>query len=68
MKPATAAVEAAYLKLFQRVASNPANFRGTSAHGVSTYTKTYSNGRQAWVEVHNGRINNAGINLPGAHR
>ena len=57
-----------YYKLFQRVASNPANRVPTvnaaaKNAGVQTFNQTYRGGT-VWVQTLNGRITNAGVNLP----
>jgi hypothetical protein len=68
VNPSTVSSQVRYLNLFGRVASDPANLRGTTRWGNQFYTQTFRNGRQVWVEVRNGQIRNAGVNLPGAHR
>jgi hypothetical protein len=66
VNPRTVSSQNRYMNLFQRTI-NPANFRSTK-NGVSFYTQTQRNGKQIWVEVYNGKISNAGVNLRGAHR
>ena len=64
-----------YARLFERVASNPANYRPNYPlpqqavqAGIQVYTEVLHTGEQVWVYVRSGVINNAGVNLPGAHR
>jgi len=72
VNPSTAASQARYLELFQKVASNPANLRVDAATvglipqqaakaGVRVYTQTFSQG-QVWVFIRNGQIINGGVN------
>jgi RHS repeat-associated protein len=67
VNPRTLATQERYLRVFEKVASNPANFR-YSRQGNDFFTQTFRNGKQVWVELRNGQIRNAGVNLPGAHR
>jgi RHS repeat-associated protein len=68
-----------YIREWQRIASNPANFRPnavasglTTQHGVNAgvkaYTKVVPGQGQLWVLVRNGIIQDAGVNLPGSYR
>ena len=75
VNPATVASQARYMKLFESVAANLANLRtnfplptAAANAGVQAFTQTFKNGKQAWVYVRGGKIIDAGINLPGAHR
>ncbi len=63
-------------KMFEGVGSNPANYRpdavaakiippDAAAAGVKAFTQTMRSGKQVWVTVRNGLIQNAGVNLPG---
>lgn len=63
------------MKMFESVAANPANLKpnfplnpAAANAGVQAYTQTFRNGKQVWVYVRNGKIVDAGVNLPGAHR
>lgn len=61
-----------FIKLFQQVAGNPANFRpGYPAlkpsainAGVQAFTQNFRNG-QVWVYVRNNEIVDAGVNIIG---
>jgi RHS repeat-associated protein len=75
VNPATAASQARFASLFEQVASNPTNYRpnfplppGAVNAGVRAYTQVFNNGQQVWVFVRNNIIQDAGVNLPGAHR
>lgn len=79
VNPASLASKMRFVGLFQRVGSNPANIRvdavaaklmtrHAEAAGVSTYTQTMRNGSQVWVQVRNGEIVNAGVNVAGKAR
>ncbi len=63
-----------FIKLFQNVASNPANLRddyrlpsGAKNAGIKVYTQNFNHG-QIWVYVRNGVIQDAGKNLLGKFR
>ena len=79
VNPGSAASQARYARLFERVASDPRNFRqdGVSAGvitqhawdaGVRAFTWTSRSGRQVWVAVRGGIIQDAGVNPIGAIR
>ncbi|WP_340077896.1 RHS repeat-associated core domain-containing protein [Leptobacterium sp. I13] len=66
VNPQTITSQERYLKLFNSVI-NPNNLVETTnaskvKAGVETYHKTFSNGKQVWVEAIKGKITNAGIN------
>lgn len=48
--------------LLLRVANDPKNYIGTDANGVRWYAELLADGRQVWVSVRNGIIQNGGIN------
>lgn len=70
--PTTAASRERYARLFEHVASNPANRRlnaplprAAAAAGVHVYGQTQRNGKQIWVYIRDRRILNAGVNPAG---
>jgi hypothetical protein len=70
--PTTAASRERYARLFEQVASNPANRRlnaplprAATAAGVQVYVQTQRNGKQIWVYIRDRRIINAGVNPAG---
>jgi hypothetical protein len=70
--PTTAASRERYARLFERVASNPANRRrnaplprAAAAAGVQVYVQTQRNGKHIWVYIRDRRIINAGVNPAG---
>ena len=74
-----AASEGRFMRLFESVASNPANLRNDAVQagiitqdaanaGAQAFTVISRSGKQIWVTVRNGVIQNAGVNLPGAVR
>lgn len=72
VNPSTLASQSRFLRLFQGVASNPANRapagalpKAASEAGVQLFTQTFRSGRQVWVQVRNGRIINAGVSAAG---
>lgn len=72
VNPSTLASRSRLLRLFQDVASNPANRAAAgslptaaSEAGVQLFTQTFRSGRQVWVQVRSGRIINAGVNATG---
>jgi len=76
--PTATTSEMRFLRLFQDVASNPANLRlnppgdllkPPAVHnGSQAYTWTARNSKQVWVFERNGKIYNVGVNAAGAHR
>jgi RHS repeat-associated protein len=81
VNPATAASRGRLARLFEAVASDPANLRPTAdairsgllprpaaQAGVQAYTQVFRSGEQVWVQVRNGIIQNAGINPVGSLR
>jgi RHS repeat-associated protein len=79
VNPASANWRARYIREFEQVASNPANMRADAVQrgiitqqaadaGVQAFTQTTSRGRQVWVTVRNGIIQNAGVNRGAAIR
>ena len=48
--------------LLESVANNSENYKGTDMHGNRWYSKTLPDGKQIWVYVKNGIIQNGGIN------
>uniref|UniRef100_A0A7C3AMV2 Uncharacterized protein n=1 Tax=Thermorudis sp. TaxID=1969470 RepID=A0A7C3AMV2_9BACT len=75
VSPVTQASRARFAQLFEKVGSNPANARpdfplpqGAVQAGVHAYTQTFRSGKQVWVYVRNGLIQDAGVNRPGALR
>ena len=61
-----------YIKLFESVSNNPSNLDSSVLSnyqrvtgGFEGYSQTFSNNRQVWVHVRNGRIFDAGVNLIG---
>lgn len=78
VNPASAGSRARFARLFENVASNPANLRPdavqagliaqqAAAAGVQAFTWTGRTG-QVWVTVRNGLIENAGVNRIGEFR
>jgi len=78
VNPPTSEGKANYARLFERVASDPANLRMDAVGvglisqeaanaGVQAFTWAGPDG-QIWVTVRNDLIQNAGLNLPGAFR
>lgn len=78
VNPASAGSQARFARLFESVASNPANLRADAVQaglinqqaaeaGVQAFTWTGRSG-QVWVTVRNGLILNAGVNPVGAFR
>jgi hypothetical protein len=78
VNPASAASQGRFARLFEQVASNPANLRADAVQaglltqqaaeaGVQAFTWT---GRtsQVWVTIRNGVVQNAGVNPLGAFR
>ncbi len=72
VSPATAASRERYARLFEQVASNPANRlsdaplpQASAAAGVQAYAQIQRNGKQVWVYIRDGRILNAGVNPAG---
>jgi hypothetical protein len=70
--PTTAASRERYARLFEHVASNPANRRPNAprpraavAAGLEVYVQTQRNGEQIWVYIRDRRIINAGVNPAG---
>jgi hypothetical protein len=70
--PSTAASRERYARLFEHVASNPANRRlnpplpqAAATAGVQVYVQTQRNGKQIWVYIRDRRIINAGVNPAG---
>ena len=77
--PASAGSQARFARLFEKVASNPANLRADAVQagiitqdaaksGVQAFTQIGKSGEQIWVTVRNGVIQNAGVNPVGALR
>lgn len=78
VSPASAESQARFARLFEHIASNPANLRADAVQarlippqaaeeGMQAFTWTGRIG-QVWVTVRNGVIQNAGVNMPGAFR
>lgn len=79
VNPTDPALRQKYIDLFESVGSNPANLRSDAVNvnlmtsdaarnGVQGFTQVLETGEQIWVTVRGGKIQNAGVNLPGAHR
>jgi hypothetical protein len=73
--PGTAASQERFIRLFQEVASDPANAnigvvksQEAVAAGVQGFAKVFRTGEQVWVHVRNGMIIDAGVNPTGAVR
>ncbi len=73
--PTTAASCERYARLFEQVASEPANRlpdaplpQQAAAAGVQIYAQTTRNGKQVWVYIRDRRIINAGVNPAGGHQ
>jgi hypothetical protein len=49
-------------QLIRNVANDPKNFMKRDKWGKDWYAKTFRNGKQVWVQVHKGKITNAGVN------
>jgi RHS repeat-associated protein len=69
VNPLTLTSRMRYFSLFESVASKPENIVPTvnaaaQAAGKTTYNQVYRNGKTVWVEVVNGTIRNAGVNIP----
>jgi hypothetical protein len=78
VNPASAESQARFARLFEEVASNPANLRADAVQaglltqqaaesGVQAFTSAGRTG-QVWVTIRNGVIQNAGVNPPGSFR
>ena len=73
VNPTTASSRARYTALFEAVASKGANRndailpQAARNAGMQGFTQVF-NGGQVWVHAINGKITNAGVNLPGAFR
>jgi len=78
VNPASAASQGRFARLFEQVASNPANLRADAVQaglltqqaaeaGVQAFTWTGRTG-QVWVTIRNGVVQNAGVNPLGAFR
>ena len=78
MNPASAGSQARFARLFENVASNPANLRADAVQaglitkqaaeaGLQAFTWTGRSG-QVWVTVRNGVVHNAGVNPLGDFR
>lgn len=72
--PATDTSRQRYARLFEQVASNPANRlpdaplpQSAAAAGVQIHAQTQRSGRQVWVYSRDRRIINAGVNPAGGH-
>jgi hypothetical protein len=79
VNPGSAGSQARFARLFEHVASNPANLRPDAVQagiipqdaanaGVQAFTQIAKSGEQIWVTVRNGLIQNAGVNPVGALR
>jgi hypothetical protein len=79
VNPVSAGPQARFARLFEQVASNPANLRADAVAaqiitqdaanaGAQAFTAVAKSGEQIWVVVRNGEIQNAGVNLAGALR
>ena len=72
VKPSTLSSQMRFLRLFQKVASNPDNLvqslKMAADAGVQTFRQTFRSGRQVWVQVRNGRIFEGGVNRAGSVR
>jgi RHS repeat-associated protein len=69
VNPLTLTSRMRYFNLFENVASKSENIVPTvnsaaQAAGKVTYNQVYRNGKTVWVEVVNGTIRNAGVNIP----
>ncbi len=68
VNPSTVASQNRYIRLFESVANNPANLNQSILapraieNGVQGFTQSFKNG-QIWVQVKDGKIFNAGVNL-----
>ena len=51
-------------KILEKVSSNSSNYKGKDGHGNKVYSKVI-NGKEYWVYVRNGIIQNGGVNEPG---
>lgn len=56
--------------MFESVGNNPANLNPNvltnfqrSVGGFQGYSKTFSDGKQVWVQTFDGKILNAGVNV-----
>jgi hypothetical protein len=69
VNPATLTSKARYIKLFEHVANNGTPNPNVlsafqkSAGGFEGFSMTFRNGSQVWVQVKDGRIFDAGVNL-----
>ncbi|HGM6732422.1 TPA: hypothetical protein ACKQBZ_003532 [Stenotrophomonas maltophilia] len=79
VNPVAAASRLRYARIFENVASNPANYwvdaaaagiitQDAAAAGISAYTVTAKNRSQIWVSVRKGEVVNAGVNAAGSAR
>jgi hypothetical protein len=79
VNPLDPAARQTWIDIFERVASNKSFLRPDAVQakiitqhaadaGVQAYTWTASTGQQVWVAVRQGLIQDAGVNLAGAHR
>ncbi|MCE7057732.1 RHS repeat-associated core domain-containing protein [Algoriphagus sp. AGSA1] len=68
VNPSTVTSQNRYISLFEKVANNPANLNQSILapraieNGVQGFTQSFNNG-QIWVQVKDGKIFNAGVNL-----
>jgi len=51
-------------QLFVNTVMNPKNYLGVDKYGTLWYGETLNTGEQIWVQVRNGKIRNAGYNMP----
>ena len=50
--------------MLEKIANDPANYKGRDKDGADWYSITKPDGSQTWVRVKDGRIFNGGINNP----